>query len=119
MTQKLFKVSTPAQRLLILNKLFAYLPGLVKNKQGTHTIQAYLDTLINPEELQLIVNSIKTDFESLCLNPISTHFVQKVIKTFPIELTIGFYTTANNNFIKFATDKNAMCVLKYMLRRVK
>lgn len=38
---------------------------------------------------------------------------------FPLPLTLHFYYIADQNFLKFATDKNAMCVLKYMLRRIK
>ena len=34
-------------------------------------------------------------------------------------MTLHFYHIANQNFLKFATDQNAMCVLKYMLRRIK
>lgn len=45
--------------------------------------------------------------------------MQKIIKIFPLERTIDFYYIVNANFLKFATDKNAMCVLKYMLRRIK
>lgn len=120
MVQKLFQVSLPPQRILILTKLYPDIPELVKNKQGTHTVQTFLDYLQNSHELyQLICSSIKNDFEQLCLHPISTHFIQKIIKSFPIDVTLHFYNIANDNFLKFATDQNAMCVLKYMLRRIK
>jgi hypothetical protein len=46
MTQKLFKICSPNQRLSILKKLYPYIPGLVRNKQGTHTIQAFISFLV-------------------------------------------------------------------------
>lgn len=45
MTQKLFQVCSPNQRLFILGKLFPEMPALVRNKQGTHTIQAFVNLL--------------------------------------------------------------------------
>lgn len=119
MTQKLFQMCSPSQRLMILKKLYLQIPNLVRNKQGTHTIQLFVSFLTLPEELELIVESIKPEFEHLCFNSTSTYFIQKIVKVFPILTTIQFYYLAEKNFMKFATDKNAMCVLKYMLRRIK
>ena len=64
-------------------------------------------------------SAIEKEFEQLCFHPISTHFIQKIVKTFPIDFTLHFFVLANEQFLKYATDKNAMCVLKYMLRRIK
>ena len=41
MTQKLFEVSIPTQRIKILSKLYEYVPKIVKNKHGTHTMQYF------------------------------------------------------------------------------
>lgn len=45
MTQKLFQVCSPNQRIFILTKLYPQIPSLVRNKQGTHTIQAFISLL--------------------------------------------------------------------------
>jgi hypothetical protein len=45
MTQKLFQVCSPNQRIFILTKLYPLISGLVRNKQGTHTIQAFISLL--------------------------------------------------------------------------
>lgn len=42
MVQKLFKVCSPRQRLDILQTIMPSLCDLAKNKQGTHTIQAFV-----------------------------------------------------------------------------
>ena len=49
----------------------------------------------------------------------STQFIQKIIKIFPLEITLKFFYIADKHFLKFATDKNAMCVLKYMMKGIK
>lgn len=120
MVQELFKVSLPQQRLAILGKLYPDIPRLVRNKQGTHTVQAFLDYLQESEESEeLICKAMEAEFVKLCSHPISTHFVQKIINSFPVHLTVQFYEAANEKFVQFATDKNAMCVLKYMLKKIK
>jgi len=42
MVQKLFKVCSPYQRLDLLQTILPSLNDLVRNKQGTHTIQAFI-----------------------------------------------------------------------------
>jgi hypothetical protein len=49
MVQKLFIVCSPLQRLAILNLILPQLCELVRNKQGTHTIQAFISYFTLPE----------------------------------------------------------------------
>ena len=49
MMQKLFLFSTSHQRAIILEKLSQNLPKIVKNKQGTHTIQAFIQIFIDKD----------------------------------------------------------------------
>jgi hypothetical protein len=42
MVQKLFTVCSPIQRVQILQIISSKLPELARNKQGTHTIQAFI-----------------------------------------------------------------------------
>lgn len=41
------------------------------------------------------------------------------MKIFPLNNIIEFFWIAQKNFLAFALDKNAMCVLKHMMRRMK
>jgi len=54
MVQKLFKVCTSMQRLEILQTIMPNMCELVRNKQGTHTIQAFLSEFQLPEEYHLV-----------------------------------------------------------------
>jgi hypothetical protein len=60
---------------------------------------------------------IMRDFYELCRHNNATHFIQKIIKTFPLEYTIGFFHYITENLMAFALDKNAMCVIKHMMRQ--
>lgn len=55
MMQKLFTICNTQQRMFILQKLTGSIPMLVKNKQGTHTLQTLVTLLTQEEEHCLIV----------------------------------------------------------------
>ena len=46
MMQKLFIVSSPYQRKNIMIQLSINIPNIVRNKQGTHTIQSFTTLFI-------------------------------------------------------------------------
>lgn len=119
MTQKLFSVCSLPQRLRILNILTKNIPDIAKNKQGTHTLQAFIALFITHEEYTIMCEQLKQDFYEMSRNSNSTHFVQKIIKIFPLNYTIEFYLYAAENLVAFALDKNAMCVIKHMMRKLK
>ena len=85
-------VCIPYQRLHILEVIANDLPELVKNKQGTHTLQSFIGLFTLPEEFQYAVVAVTQEFYDLCRNNNATHFIQKIVKTFPIPYTINFFT---------------------------
>lgn len=84
MVQKLFTVCSPLQRLHVLQLIQPQLSELAKNKQGTHTIQAFINSFTLNEEYSLISIEIMRDFYELCRHNNATHFIQKIIKSFPL-----------------------------------
>ena len=58
MVQKLFRVAHPNQRLAILQMILSSLCELIKNKQGTHTIQSFIEYFSIPEEYSIICHQI-------------------------------------------------------------
>jgi hypothetical protein len=94
MTQKLFSVCSLEQRLRILNILAKDIPDIAKNKQGTHTIQAFIALFTCEEEFLIMSEQIKIDFYGMSNHSNSTHFIQKIIKIFPIRFTIDFFKYA-------------------------
>lgn len=54
MVQKLFSVCHPYQRLHILETILPEFCELIKNKQGTHTIQAFISYFSLHEEFTIV-----------------------------------------------------------------
>ena len=55
------------------------------------------------------------EYYDLCRNNNATHFIQKVVKTFPLEYTIAYFAYTVENLLSFALDKNAMCAINHMM----
>jgi hypothetical protein len=119
MMQKLFAVCKPLQRLELLQLVIPNLCEVARNKKGTHTVQAFLDCFTLSEEYSLVSMQIAQDFYSLSCHSNATHFIQKVVKTFPLECTIAYFHYIAANLMTFALDKNGMCVVKHMMRRLR
>lgn len=75
--------------------MITYIPTIVKNKQGTHTLQSFIALLTCEEEFLSVINSVKTQFFDLSEHPNATHFIQKIINIFPFELVYVFYELVN------------------------
>lgn len=101
-----------------MQRLHEDITNIVRNKQGTHTIQALIKFFTNDEEYKLMCESIKENFLQLSCHPNATHFVQKIIGLFPIIHTFFFFEYAQKNFLDFALDKNGMCVIKHMMKLI-
>lgn len=118
MMQKLFGLCDRAQRMFLLRQLGPELPNLAKNKQGTHTLQAFSALLSGEDEWNVVMRSIQEHFLELAEHPNATHLLQKVIMLCPLSLTLPFIQMATLQLLQFALQKNAMCVLKQMMRRL-
>ena len=59
MIQKLFFVCNPLQRLEILQEVLPSLCDLIKNKQGTHTLQAFVTYFSTYEEYTFVILQIR------------------------------------------------------------
>jgi hypothetical protein len=118
MVQKLLGVCTLAQRLRIVQRLQADIPGIARNKQGTHSLQTLIALFTSDDEYKQVCDSVRTSYLSLAQHPNATHFLQKIIILFPLSQTMDFIHIVNSDFLNFALDKNAMCVIKQMIKRV-
>jgi hypothetical protein len=94
------------------------IPGIARNKQGTHSLQTFITLFTTNDEYKLICTSIKISYLSLAQHPNATHFLQKIISLFPINYTIDFMQIVLQDFMSYALDKHAMCVIKQMLKKV-
>ena len=118
MIQKLIGVCSLAQRVKIVTRLQSDIPGIARNKQGTHSLQTLITLFSTGEEFDLAINSIKTSFVTLAQHPNATHFLQKIISLFPLSHTSIFVEMVANDFLSYAQDKHAMCVIKQMVKKI-
>lgn len=118
MVQKLLGVCTLPQRLKIVQRLQIDIPGIAKNKQGTHSLQTLIALFTNNDEYKLICDSVKPNYLALAQHPNATHFLQKIITLFPLSQTMDFIQIVNADFLAYALDKNAMCVIKQMIKKI-
>jgi len=118
MIQKLIGVCSLPQRIKIVQRLQSDIPGIARNKQGTHSLQTLITLFSTDEEYRLVTDCIKTTFLSLSQHPNATHFLQKIISFFPLKHTYSFIEIILSDFLSFALDKHAMCVIKQMIKKI-
>ena len=87
--------------------------------QGTHTLQFFVTLLADLQEFKLIATCLSPHIAELAYLNNATHFIQKVIFYFPLEVTLPFFATASKYFVDFALNKNSICVLKQMMKKIK
>lgn len=66
----------------------------------------------------MATDSIKNSFLTLAQHPNATHFLQKIIIVFPLGFTSEFLQIVLQDFLAYALDKHAMCVIKQMLKKI-
>ena len=118
MVQKLIGVCSLPQRIRLVQRLQSDIPGIARNKQGTHSLQTLITLFSTEDQFRLVVESIQNSFLTLSQHPNATHFLQKIISLFPLQYTSKFVETVTQDFQSYALDKHAMCVVKQMIKKV-
>ena len=90
MVQKLIGVCSLPQRIRLVQRLQSDIPGIARNKQGTHSLQTLITLFSTDEEYRLATESIQTSFLILAQHPNATHFLQKIVSLFPLSQTSKF-----------------------------
>ena len=119
MMQKLLPRCSLDQRVLIIRELLPHMSEVSRSTQGTHTLQSFVPLMTAEEEQLQLVERILTSFVQDSLLPNSTHFIQKVVAFFPLAATLPFFDAAFDHFADFSVNKNAICVLKRMISKLR
>jgi hypothetical protein len=82
-------------------------------------MQAFIDSFRLAEEFEWVAYQLSEDYYDLSRDLHATHYVQKVIRDFPLPYTLPFFHYTSQNLQAFALDKHAMCVVKQMMRRLR
>ena len=116
MFQSLLRVSNISQRLRIVENIRYSLCDLACSQQGTFVFQQLIDYLSNIEEYELLSQILTPELYRLFRDVNGNHFMRKFIQCMPRHLLFSFMPTVVHNFMEFSMDKNAVCVLKCVLR---
>ena len=114
--QKFFQRLNYQQRLFILNIIQNNFLDICIDKSGTHSIQAFIDSIKTPFEEKIIENLLNQNLLLLFCNENSHHIIQKIIIDYP-EYKRGFL----NNFILTNLNKicnnlyGSLCVIKFII----
>ena len=114
--QKFFQRLNYQQRLFILNIIQNNFLDICIDKSGTHSIQAFIDSIKTPLEEKIIENLLNQNLLLLFCNENSHHIIQKIIIDYP-EYKRGFL----NNFILTNLNKicnnlyGSLCVIKFII----
>lgn len=111
MLQSLVSACNVDQRTRVLLKISENLVELCRNKQGTHCLQALIAKVTTSREFKLICSNIEHKFVELCEELNSSHFLLKIIGSFPIEELEALYLAMTSNFQRLAQNKTAVLVV--------
>lgn len=110
--QKIFKVSTSAQKNYCLKKLQPFMVELLKSKEGTHCIQTLVDLLETEEVKSWFAYFSPEEIFDLSTNKFSMHFVQKLLTIMPRDYLA---LTLISQFSQLAVDRQGIVVLKALI----
>ena len=130
MFQSLIKVCSLGQRSKIVNSLVSdkgLFRKVVSTKQGTFALQQLISYLTQEQEFAAIFEAISDKqkpidcFVKLSKDTHATHFIRKMVKTFPARYVIPLadLCVEEDRILEMVVNKNAICVVKAFFSVIK
>lgn len=117
--QEVFKLCSPQEHILIMEKIEKKIVELSCHKKGTHSIQTLVMELKAPDEITKFLTVIGTDMDSLSSSSYGTFVLQKVVDHFPEDLLEPIFEYCRDNFLHMSTNKNGLPIIKKALVKFK
>ena len=119
--QKLYKISSTEQRMMILRSLADSFINISKTKSGSHVSQSIIEQSKTKEEKQIIMEYIRSHEMELALDCEGTHVLQKIIEVFPEEekQSIIDIICTKENVNKLSKDIKGISVIKRLIKFTK
>ncbi|XP_022147594.1 pumilio homolog 12-like isoform X2 [Momordica charantia] len=118
LVQKLLEVCNEDQRMQILHKITRNHGELVIiscDVHGTRAIQKVIETLKTPEQIFMIVSSLKSGIVTLMKNINGNHVAQHCLEYLMPGCSELLFDAARNSCVELATDRHGCCVLQKCL----
>ena len=113
--KRLFSFLNQKDRIEYLNVIKNSITSLSKSNIGTYPIQGIIEEIGSKLEKNIIINSIKTSYETLCFDANASHVIEKIISSFEEEYVSFIYTFCVENFLELSTNSNAICVIRKII----
>ncbi|KAL5708633.1 hypothetical protein ACHQM5_019404 [Ranunculus cassubicifolius] len=118
LVQKLLEVCTKDQKIQILHAITRRPGELVRislDMHGTRAVQKVIETLKTPEQLSLVVSSLKPGIVNLMKDTNGNHVAQRCLQHLLPEYKEFLFEDAISHCSKLAKDRHACCVLQKCL----
>ncbi|KAI4385336.1 hypothetical protein MLD38_003376 [Melastoma candidum] len=115
LVQKLFDASDEDQRthmLRIITRRRGDLSHISCDIHGTRVVQKIVEILKAPEQLSVLVSSLRPNILTLMKNANGTHVAQHCLRFLPHEYMEILFENVAANCIELATDRHGCCVLQ-------
>ncbi|KAI4383654.1 hypothetical protein MLD38_009463 [Melastoma candidum] len=115
LVQKLFDAGDEDQRthmLRIITRRHGDLSHISCDIHGTRVVQKIVEILKAPEQLSVLVSSLKPNILILMKNANGTHVAQHCLRFLPHKYMEILFENVATNCIELATDRHGCCVLQ-------
>jgi len=117
--QKFFAMLSDKDKMIFLNNIKENVLFVSNNKIGTYPLQIIIEQLRKPEEIMLIINSVKEVCMDMFYDSQGCHVIEKMIICFDENLLDCLYELILNNFMSLANNVNGLCLTKKIIVHAK
>jgi hypothetical protein len=110
--QKLVVSCSPNQRIFILKNISPDFYFIACHNCGTHALQALIDVVNSPEEIDLIREAMKDYIYDLSIDNNGTHVIQKIFTKFDEDMRKHINYIILENLANLCNDANGISVIK-------
>ncbi|XP_058105924.1 uncharacterized protein LOC131249287 [Magnolia sinica] len=117
--QKLLEVCNEDQRMQILQTVTRKPDEIIKiscNMHGTRAIQKVIETLKTPEQISMVISSLKPGIVMLIKDANGNHVAQRCLSCLMPEYSEFLFEAATAHCVELATDRHGCCVLQKCLQ---
>ncbi|KAJ7526598.1 hypothetical protein O6H91_16G014100 [Diphasiastrum complanatum] len=114
LVQKLLEVCTEVQHMKILHAVTAkcQLVAISLNMHGTRAVQKLIETLKSPDQIGLVISSLRQGVVTLIKDLNGNHVVQRCLQRLNNEENEFIFDAAASNCVEIATHRHGCCVLQ-------
>jgi hypothetical protein len=110
--QKLIEHAADTQRLSVITKVAPDLVAISLNMHGTRAVQKLVETIITPQEVELVVNALRASVVTLIKDLNGNHVIQRCLHHLSSADNQFIYDAVAKHCVSVATHKHGCCVLQ-------